>query len=155
MSVTAPDATSVHPDLVAAVRDEAGRSADRVGEFLRGLADRGVAVPPLSRETLLELSAALTLAAWERDGLGLGREAGLPDARTAVRNALATVPPTVGSSGLAVRVLGLFVDRTAWAARPHLGADIRLDTPDEDAVVEALAQYLWATRPRPDTEEPP
>lgn len=149
----APPTTSpspFHPDLVAAVRGEAGRSADRVADFLGGLAGRGVEVPPLSRETLLELSAALTLAAWEEGGLGLGRAAGLPDARTALRAALATVLPHVRPPGMAVLVVGAFAARTAWAARPVLAADVRLDAPADDALVEAVAQYLLALRRRPE-----
>ena len=150
MAATATDATlsTLHPNLIVAVRAEAARSADRVGEFLRGVADRGVEIPPLARDTLLELAAALTLAAWEGGGLELHREAGLPPARVAVRYALATVLPTVHAldPGLIVLVVGLFADRMAWHAREDLAADVTLDAPDEDALIEHLARFLWDRR---------
>lgn len=143
-----------HPELVAAVRDEAGRAADRVAGFLNGLADRGVTMPPLSRDTLLELAAALTLAEWERGGLTVHAAAGLPDARTAAQYALATVLPAVRrlDPGLIVHVVGLFADRLAWHAQAELGADVVLDAPDEDALIEHLARFLWDRRhSHPDT----
>lgn len=135
------DTPAFHPDLVAAVRVEAGRSADRVADFLRG-----AGVTRLSRETLLELSAALTLASWEEGGLGLGGADGLPDAPAAFRAALATVAPHARPPGMAALVVGAFAERTAWAARPLLDADVRLDAPADGVLVEAVAQYLFARR---------
>jgi hypothetical protein len=147
-AVIAPTLSAFHPDLIAAVRAEAARSADRVAEFLHDLAARGVEVPPLDRDTLLELAAALTLAAWEGSGLGLHRDVGLPPARIAVRYALATVLPTVRrlDPGLIAHVIGLFAERMAWHARAELDADVALDAPDEDALVELMARFLWERR---------
>ena len=42
-------------------------------------------------------------------------------------------------------VLRLLVDHIARAGRRHLGAEVILD---EDALVESLAQLLWAHRDR-------
>ena len=137
-----------HPELAAAVRAEAGRAADRVAAFLQGLADRGVVVPPLPRDTLLELAAALTLVEWEDAGLAAHTAAGLPDARTAARYALATALPAVRrlDPGLITRVVGLFADRMAWHARAELEADVELDAADDEALIEHLARFLWDRR---------
>lgn len=147
-AATPPTLSALHPDLIAAVRAEAARSADRVAEFIRDLAARGVEVPPLDRGTLLELAAALTLAVWEGSGLDLHRDAGLPPARLAVRYALATVLPSVRRLDpmLIAHVVGLFAERMAWHAREELGADVVLDAPDEDALIELMARVAWERR---------
>jgi hypothetical protein len=46
--------------------------------------------------------------------------------------------------------------RLTWAGQRHLGAEVILDAPDEDALVESLAQLLWAHRDRvePDSGGP-
>lgn len=142
--MTDANLSAFHPDLIAAVRDEAARAADRVAEFLQGFEDRGIEIPPLTRDTLLELAAALTLATWEGSGFELHREANLPPARIAIRYALATILPSVRRLDpmLITLVVRLFVDRMAWHAREDLGADIVLDAPDEDALIEHLAPFL-------------
>ena len=62
------------PDLVAAVRDEAGRDADRVAVFLDGLGLGGTPEKPvyLPAPFLLYLGGALRLWSWERQGLLFG-----------------------------------------------------------------------------------
>jgi hypothetical protein len=53
-------------------------------------------------------------------------------------------------------VLGLFVERFAWAAAAELGADLLLGDANEDLLAEALAHFLWENRhaalQRPATE---
>jgi hypothetical protein len=161
MPAATSDALSTfHPDLIAAVRDEASRAAQRVAEFLQGFEDRGIEVPPLDRDTLLELAAALTLAAWEGNGIEVHLQAKLPAARIAIRYALATILPTVRRVDplLISSVVRLFVDHMAWGAREELGADVALDAPDEDALIERLARFLWDRRHahhQADTESTP
>jgi hypothetical protein len=43
-------------------------------------------------------------------------------------------------------VFDLSISRFAWTARVEFETDIALDTGDEDALVEVLAQFLWAHR---------
>jgi len=52
----------------------------------------------------------------------------------------------VALGGLSVRVLALTVERFAWHARDDLGAEVLLGFPEEDAVLDALAQFLWEHR---------
>jgi hypothetical protein len=144
-------------ELVRAVADEAERDADRVGVFLDTLGlhatpDRPVSLPVAF---LLDLAAALRLLAWEQVGLHPQDVAGLPPARQAIRDALLTLnrastqTATVAASGsLAYRVCQAFVDHFAWSGRDELDADVMLGEADEDAVLEALADFLWANRPR-------
>jgi hypothetical protein len=128
--------------------------ARRVGEFLRR---HKIAPPPgesrkLPTAHLLDLAAALRLAGWEWAGLDIHRRAGLPPARDAICNVL--LAPTRPGSGLVERavptlypaVLHLLIEHFAWSGLRDLGAEMILDTPDEDALVEAMARFLWAHR---------
>jgi hypothetical protein len=98
---------------------------------------------------LLHLAAALRLLSSEAQGFFPHREAGLPEARQAIRDAfLALTDPDADPTELCVAVLRLSVERFAWSGPPDLGADVALDEAPEDALLEALADFLWAHRPR-------
>jgi hypothetical protein len=45
-----------------------------------------------------------------------------------------------------VRLLRLSIERFAWNGPRDLNADVALDDGSEDAALDALAEYLWATR---------
>jgi hypothetical protein len=44
--------------------------------------------------------------------------------------------------------MALFVERFCWNGRNELDADIILDKADEEAALDALADFLWMNRPR-------
>src|SRR3954451_7437938 len=148
------------PDLIQAVARDAARDADRVGVFLDALgrppAGRRPQDPPLGlpADLLLGLGAALRLLLWEQQGIDAHRQAGLPPGRQALRDVFRAAtgqadPEAAGRARtLPYRVLTLFVERFAWAGRPELGADLTLGPADEDALLEGLADFLWAHRPR-------
>jgi hypothetical protein len=54
--------------------------------------------------------------------------------------------PDADATELGVGVVRLFAERFAWHARRDLGADVALDTLDDDAALDALAEFLWAVR---------
>jgi hypothetical protein len=150
------------PELIARVAEQATQDADLAAHILTTF---GLGPPPgqirrFPATFLLDLAAASRLLAWEVTGLTLHREAGLPSARDALRDAfrdcavLVADPsaPDPGAS-LSGAVIALTVDRLAWAGPAHLRAEVLLDTPDEDALVEAMARFLWGHRQRsPATE---
>lgn len=138
-------------EMVAAVAADAARDADRVGLFLDNLGFRGTPEKPTPMPAgfLFHLAAALRLLGWEGQGFFLHREAGLPEARQAIRDAFrALADSDADSTELSVAVLRLSVERFAWSGLPDLGADVALDEAQEDALLEALADFLWAHRPK-------
>lgn len=54
--------------------------------------------------------------------------------------------PEADPTELGVAVLRLSVERFAWHGQPELHADVALDDLVDDAALDALAEYLWATR---------
>jgi hypothetical protein len=142
---------SEFPDeLVAAVAEGAARDADHVVQFLRALGLEASPTKPmhLPAAFLLELGAALRLFRWEYCGLHTHLDAGLPPSSQAIRDAFRHLD---GSGPLemtlAYRVLVLFAERFAWSAREELDAQVALGEADEDALLEALADFLWEHRP--------
>lgn len=136
-------------EMVTAVAAYAVCDAHCVGLFLSRLGIRGTPEKPLSVPAgfLLHLGAAFRLLTWEAQGFYGHREAGLPEAEQAIRDAfLSLVEPAADPSGLLVAVMRLSVERFAWSGLPELGADIILDEAQEDALLEALADYLWTHR---------
>jgi hypothetical protein len=49
------------------------------------------------------------------------------------------------------RVVGVLMDRFAWAGPAELHAEVILDTVEEDRLADALAALLWHTRPATST----
>jgi hypothetical protein len=148
LSAQIPD---LPPDLVYAVALNADCDADWVGVYLAAAGLK----PPLRLPTdfLLGLGAALRLYQWEQSGIHLHLAAGLPPAREALHEVLRAAtgqaePEAVERlKTLSSRVLSLFVERFAWNGRVELGADLTLDPPDEDALLDGLADFLWDHRP--------
>jgi hypothetical protein len=151
-----PDVLREYPaELIRFAVEEAGRDADDVAAFL---AAAGLAPPPGETRgfppgILLDLGAVVRLRRWEAAGYAVHVEAGFPTARAALHRLITTLigaaadPAVLAAAGdLGRAVFELTVSRFAWTARSRLGADVVLDGSDEDALVEALAQHLWAHR---------
>jgi hypothetical protein len=147
------------PDLIQAVVQKAASDAGRVVKFLDALnlrpTGKGGTRTPISLPAffLVGLGAALRLLAWEYGGLNTHRDAGLPSADEALRQVFQSVasPEPVeakvrAADQLAARVFTVFVERLAWNGRAYLDADLELGGVDEDALVEAVASFLWAHR---------
>lgn len=143
------------PELIQFATAEAGRDADHVAAFLAaaGLAPRPGETRGFPPGVLLDLGAVVRLRRWEAAGFSVHVEAGLPTARTALDHVINTLVAAAANraalataGALARSVFEVAVIRFAWGARPILGTDIALDVDDEDALVEALAQFVWAHR---------
>ena len=95
------------------------------------------------------LAAALRLRRWEAEGFFFHREVGLPEADQAVREALVS-PNAVAADPTEFRlaVLCLTLERFAWSGPRELGVDVAVKEANEDALLEALAEFLWTDRPR-------
>jgi hypothetical protein len=144
-----PTATHLPPELTTAVMADAARDADRVGQFLADLGLRGDAKKPLAlpERFLLYLGAALRLQSWETQGFTFHREAGLPEARHDLDQAFQSVDnPNAEPRELCLSVLRLAIERMAWHGRRDLGADVALDDLIDDAALDALAEFFWASR---------
>ena len=137
-------------DLVRFVADDAARDANRVAIFLDVLGLQACPSKPITLPAgfLLDLGAALRLLLWERNGLRVHRDAGLPSAHEAIVSTFKgiTNPNSCAWGELSLRVLVLSVEHFAWSARFELEADILLDTPEEEAALDAMAQFLWDHR---------
>jgi hypothetical protein len=152
-TLTLPD---LPPDLIRAVAQEGARDAVRVAHFLDALAQTpagqslGQRPVRLPADFLLGLGAALRLLLWERNGIRVHLDAGLPPARDALRDVFRSViDPEVAArtATLPSRVSALFVDRFAWTGRLELEADVTLGEAQEEALLDALAEFLWVHRP--------
>ncbi len=142
-------------ELIRFADDEARRDAEEVAAFL---AAAGLAPPPGETRgfppgVLLDLGAVVRLRRWEVAGCGIHVEAGLPTAGQALNYVITALigaaknPAVLKAAGAIGRVVfDVTVSRFAWTARPELGSDVVLDVDNEDALVEAAAQFLWAHR---------
>jgi hypothetical protein len=136
-------------EMVAAVSVDAARDADRVCAFLTELRLSGTADKPLRMPAafMLHLGAALRLLSWEAQGIFVHREAGLPDAWQAIRDAVHSLQDREADpTPLCVAILRLSVDRFAWHGLRDLGGDVTVDDLTDDAALDSLAEFLWATR---------
>jgi hypothetical protein len=144
-----PPAVHFPHELTTALMADAFRGADRVGQFLADLGLWGDTKKPLALPLrfLLHLCAALRLCEWEEQGWFFHRAVGLPEAAQAIREAFQSLTnPDAKSTELYAAVLGLFAERFAWHARRELDADVALDDLADEAALDALAAFLWATR---------
>ena len=147
------------PELIARVAEQAARDADLTADFLKGvgLDPHPGTTRPLPSDFLLELGAAMRLLAWEVNGLDL-LDAGLPTARDAIlqtfQGAVRRIhDPSSPAPTLCRTLFRITVERLAWAGPRDLHAEILLDIPDEDELVEAMARFLWDHREAPPADD--
>ena len=104
----------------------------------------------LAREFLLELAAVLRLDLWERSGVRDRLDPGLPPAEQALADLFAPGGhgglPIGAPVTLAMSVFRASLRHLAWGGREELGADVVLDEPDDEVLLEALADLLWEHR---------
>jgi hypothetical protein len=154
-----PSLSQYPPDLLDAVTRDAESDAERVFEFLDVIGVRpsgegadGIPVK-LPAYFLLRLAAALRLCTWEQKGLLIHQEAGLPSANDALRElgrSIAAPGPLQqekqAADQLSQGVLRVAMNSLAWGGRVYFDADLAVGDADEDRLVEAMADLLWAHR---------
>jgi hypothetical protein len=144
-------------ELLQAIEADAVRDADAVAEFLRQFFPAaGVGGPPvrLPADFLLGLGFSLRLAAWEDQGHWAHLEDSLPSGLDVIRNVirLAAAGAALQSeraaayAELIARVRRLSIDRFAWQAPPTLGSAVVLGDAEEEALLDALARFVWDRR---------
>jgi hypothetical protein len=146
-----PPSQSFHfpPEFVKALVCEAERDAVLVGEFLIARLKRPICLPKMF---LLDLAAVLRMMEWERVGINLHLQAGLPCGSQALDDLMAAAVGHAGPGAeylktLRYRLAVLFFQSFAWVAGIELGADVTLEPADGDVFLEGLADFLWACRP--------
>ena len=137
--------------LIEAIVAEAWADADRIAAFLKEFGSEATddSRNPIDRDTAIFLGAFLRLAYWERLGLGIHLQAGLPSASQALADACQAVTESGSipwADELWASVLKVFVRHFAWHGRGELGAAITIDSLDEEAALDALARLLWERR---------
>jgi hypothetical protein len=144
-----PSLVEFPPEMIAVVAADAARDADRVCLFLDflGLPGNPEKPRPMPAAFLLHLGAALRLLIWESEGF-CDRTAGLPEARQAILDAFQSLhDPKADPAELCVTVIRHSVERFAWNGRRDLNADVALDDlTGDDGALDALAEFLWASR---------
>jgi len=140
------------PELIARVAEQAARDADLTADFLMvvGLSSPAGTNGLLPSDFLLQLGSAMRLLAWEVDWLDL-HESGLPTAQDAILEVFQDATrrlhdPSAPAPSRAQAVFRLTVDRLAWVGPRDLHAEILLDFPDEETLVETMARFLWDQR---------
>jgi hypothetical protein len=145
------------PELIARVTDQATQDAEIVIVLLQAFS---LAPPDGSErffpaEFLLEVGAAARVLAWEVQGIafsqgGVRLTAGDILLRVFEDTARRLRDPSAPAArfDLVDAVFRLNMERLAWTGPRDLQAEIMLDFPDEDALVESLAQILWDNRRR-------
>jgi hypothetical protein len=153
MTCDAPEPPQYPPELVQFVAEGAAWEADAAVFFLKavGLVPQRGQPCRLPADFLLNLGAAMRLLVWEQEGVTAHVEAGLPRALEATRRVFLEAVPRPGRERrpdpwLSLAVFRLIVNHFAWTGRRDFRAEIRLDFPDEDALAQALAQFLWDHR---------
>jgi hypothetical protein len=101
---------------------------------------------------LLELGAVLVIEMWERRGFTAHIIAGLPSWREADNELVRLLreDPTHFDQNqhgsLNRRVLQFWLENFAWDGIETFGADILVTAGDEDAIVDAVADFIWKNR---------
>jgi hypothetical protein len=142
-----PDNAAV--DLIAAVIADARDDAHLVADYLEAHGVHGDPARPIAipADFLLGLAAALRLQEWERLGLRFHLDSGLPTAARALEDVLGTLSGTSSPDPeLPTRVLAVSVQRLSWHGSADWQAAIALDRLDDEASLDALAEFLFAHR---------
>lgn len=142
----------ISDELMRAVRKAAEHDVDMVWGIMHHLGDRAGRpnlINEVSFDFVIQLGAALRLLFWEWNEIYIHRDAGLPDALDALRNVFRTakdVEAATKSASLPFKVFALLVERLSWTGPEDLDADFILGEVDEDALLNAMADFVWDHR---------
>lgn len=112
-------------------------------------------LPPLPAEFLLELSAVIRIAAWQRGGLTVEMQADFPPAEELLRELLErllhqpksfAVDPAACPAPLNGRVTRLWLRHCSWSAPAEVGADVVIRRPHPDLLRDIFTELLRNSR---------
>lgn len=142
----------LHVQLIRAIYAAAVMDASRVARFLKWFRQVCPNQPSaLDADALLALAAVLRLMAWEDGGLTIHRDAGLPPWHEALAEVHGQGTGAAGTDlgrDLSLRVLKVIVRNFAWHDLNGCQPMIVLDVLNDDASLDALAEFLWNHRDR-------
>ena len=150
-----PDIARRYPaEQVRFAADGAAVEAEWVVQFLSAAGVTPGEARGLTTGLLLDLGGVMRLRAWEAAGLDAHRAAGLPSARDALGHVVGIMTTAVADRSALARagnlgraVVDRRMSRVAWAGPAELRADVVLGAPDEDDLIEAVADLLlWTAR---------
>lgn len=150
-----PDVTRRYPaEQIRFAIDGAAEEAAWVAGFLSAAGITPGEASGLTPGLLLDLGGARRLRAWEAAGLDAHRAAGLPSARDALGRVIDIIIAAAADRAALARagalgraVFDVRMSRFAWAGPTELRADVALGTPDDEDLLEAVADLLlWAAR---------
>jgi hypothetical protein len=147
----------VHPDAIAAVVAQAEHDAELVIAYVDRLRRLGILGPSdgLPGKYLIALGQALRLREWEELGIRAHLEAGLPSARNAMIAAIQTLRVPGGDDPtLSLELLRLTIRDFAWHGRLDWNAAVALGPLDDDAALDAVAEFLYRNRHAGATRRP-
>lgn len=131
------------------VADGADEEAAEVVAFLTSSGCAPGDAHGLPAGILLDLAGMVRLRIWEATGLGVHLKAGLPTACEALEHVINILTAAAADSTELARagrlgraVFDLRMSQFAWAGPTEFGADVALDTPNSDVLIESLAKYL-------------
>ncbi len=85
----------------------------------------------------------------ESQGFFIHQQAGLPAARQVLHAVFSSLSdPSAAPTELSYRVMCLSVEKFAWNAQEELETNVCLEEAEEEMLLEALADFLSAHRPR-------
>ena len=102
----------------------------------------------LPADFLLSLAGAMRILRWQLAGLSHQLHPCLPSPSEVIVRAAKQAKRGQRMTGAQLwrRLVTVGVNRLAWRGLPDLGADVVLDLPDENTLVEAIAQFFWEHR---------
>jgi len=110
---------------------------------------------PLPTEFLLELSAVIRIAMWQRSAVIAERLPDFPPSEELLDELITRLfrepasfscDPSSCPAPLHKQVVSWWSRNCSWSAAPLLGADILVGAIDKDALLDALAAVLWRHR---------
>ncbi|MCI0334112.1 MAG: hypothetical protein L0228_12915 [Planctomycetes bacterium] len=147
------DADSGLPEeYVQSLKSQAERGAARVAEFLRRFGVSGTKESPIAlpAEMLLGLDLALRFQVWELNAITAHLDAGLPSSDQVLKRVMSLLEGNELREyvqNLDSRAIQILREQFVWQASGDHSADFAIVTDgNEDAFLDALADFLWANR---------
>jgi len=151
-------------NMIEAILRMAEEDAELVANWLSAM---GISTPSTNKTQnyfpptlLLGIGRAMRLLVWERQGIRLHIDAGLPESKVVLQQVLNCVyaDDIDQLNGLVDKLSGpileLAISQLAWSGPEQLGGDVIVQRPEEDEFLDAIAELLWKYQDFGDENEP-